>query len=59
MTVFHDRRTAAYIELSGDTKFITGISGQNPQYSGGELPPLSNTREQYPLDQTASVVDMR
>lgn len=59
MTVFHNRSTNSYTELSGDIDFITGIPGQNPQYSGGELPPLSDTKEQYPLDQTTSVVDMR
>ena len=64
MTVFYDRRNAAYKELSGDTsQLITGISGHNNAdtfgYSGGQLPPLSNTREQYPLDQTVSVTDMR
>lgn len=64
MTVFHDRRNAAYNELSGDTvEFITGISGQNNAsthgYSGGLMPPLSATMPEYPLDQTTSVVDMR
>lgn len=60
MTVFHDRRSAAYTELSGEpVELITGISGQNPQYSGGQLPPLSDTKGQYPLNETASVVDMR
>lgn len=65
MTVFYDRRTAAYRELSGDisSAIVTGIPGQNNAstfgYSGGQLPPLSNTREQYPLDQTVSVTNMR
>lgn len=64
MTVFHDRRNAAYTELSGEpVKYITGISGQNNAgtfgYSGGQLPPLANVKEQYPLDQTTSVVNMR
>lgn len=64
MTVFYDRRSAVYNELSGDTvEFITGISGQNDSstygYSGGKLPPLSATMPKYPLDQTTSVVDMR
>lgn len=64
MTVFHDRRKAAYTELSGEpVDFITGISGQNNAdtfgYSGGQLPPLANIKKQYPLDQTTSVVNMR
>lgn len=64
MTVFYDRRKAAYNELSGEpVEYITGISGQNNAdtfgYSGGEMPPLSATRTKYPLDQTASVVNMR
>jgi hypothetical protein len=64
VTVFHDRRSAAYNELSGEpVEYITGISGQNNAstfgYSGGQLPPLSATQPKYPLDQTASVVDMR
>lgn len=64
MTVFHDRRNAAYTELSGEpVEYITGISGQNNAetfgYSGGEMPPLSATKSKYPVDQTTSVVDMR
>lgn len=64
MTVFHDRRTAAYNELSGEpVEYITGISGQNNAdthgYSGGEMPPLSATRTEYPLDQTTSVTNFR
>lgn len=64
MTVFYDRRNAAYNELSGEpVEYITGISGQNNAdtlgYSGGYIPPLANVRTQYPLDQTASVVNMR
>ena len=64
MTVFHDRRTAAYNELSGEpVEYITGISGQNNAdthgYSGGPIPPNSATQPKYPVDQTASVVDMR
>jgi hypothetical protein len=64
VTVFHDRRNAAYTELSGEpVDFITGISGQNDAsthgYSGGQLPPLADIKEQYPLDQTTSVVNMR
>lgn len=65
MTVFYDRRSAAFNELSGSPNdfIITGIPGQNNAsthgYSGGQMPPLSNTQEKYPLDQTTSVVDMR
>lgn len=64
MAVFYDRRNAAYNELSGEpVEHITGISRQNNAgtygYSGGQLPPMANVREQYPLDQTTSVVNMR
>jgi len=60
VTVFYDRRKAAYTELSGEpVELITGISGHNFQYSGGKLPSISDIQEQYPVDQTASVVDMR
>lgn len=64
VAVFYDRRHDSYTELSGEpVEYITGISGQNNMgthgYSGGQLPPMANVREQYPLDQTTSVVDMR
>lgn len=57
MTVFYARRIAAYRELSGDTsnELITGISGQKPL----AIMVSNNTREQYPLDQTVSVTNMR
>ena len=64
MTIFHDRRNTAYIELSGEpVEYITGISGQNDAsthgFSGGQMTPMANVREQYPLDETTSVVNMR
>ena len=64
MTVFHDRRTAAYTDLSGEpVEYITGISGQNNAdthgYSGGLMPPLSATQPEYPVDQTTSVTNFR
>lgn len=64
MTVFYDRRHDSYNDLSGEpVEYITGISGQNNAgthgYSGGHMPPLANVREEYPLDQTVGVVNMR
>lgn len=64
MTVFYDRRHESYNELSGEpVEYITGIPGQNNAdtfgYSGGQMPPMANVREQYPLDQTTSVVNIR
>lgn len=56
MTVFHDRRTDAYEELTGD---LTIPSSLNLTYSGGQLPSRPDIDPQYPVDQTASVVDMR
>ena len=64
MTVFYDRRTAVYRVVSVDisSAIVKGIAGQSGAgqlgYSGGQLPPLSNTREQYQLDQTVSVTNM-
>jgi hypothetical protein len=72
MTVFHNRRTAAYEELtgnSGDYMFvpIPGQSNADAQmhahllnefgYSGGQIPGASPVK--YPLDQTTAVVNMR
>lgn len=64
MAVFYDRRHESYNELSGEpVEYITGIPGQNNAgtygYSGGQMPPMANVREQYPLDQTVGVVNMR
>lgn len=64
MTVFYDRRHDSYNELSGEpVEYITGIPGQNNAgthgYSGGLMPPMANVREEYPLDQTVGVVNMR
>ena len=65
MTVFYDRRSAAYKELSGDSAdvLITGIPGQNNAdtygFSGGKIPPLSNTQEQYPINLLGAVINMR
>lgn len=62
--IFHDRRNAAYNELSGEpVEYITGISGQNNAdthgYAGGQLPPMSATQPKYPVDQTVSVTNVR
>ena len=74
MTVFHDRRTASYAELTGNRGdyMVVPIPGSvnaaaqernaylnKLGYSGGELPPMSATRTKYPVDQTAAVVNMR
>lgn len=64
MTVFYDRRHDSYNDLSGEpVQVITGISGQNNAgthgYSGGQMPPMANVHEQYPLDQTTSVTNIR
>jgi hypothetical protein len=74
MTVFHDRRTASYAELTGNrgdymVTTVPGFSNASAQernqylnklgYSGGEVPPMSASRTKYPLDQTVSVVNMR
>jgi hypothetical protein len=56
MTVFHDRRTASYHELTGDRNVPGWL---NKTYSGGKLPIRPDSQEQYPLDQTDSVVNMR
>lgn len=64
MTVFYDRRHDSYNDLSGEpVEYITGISGQNNAdthgYSGGQLPPMSNTPPEYPVNQTVSVTNIR
>lgn len=73
MPTFHDRRSAAYVDLSGDTTegfFLSSIPGSaSADYttknqmlndlalSGGE--PQSRSLRSTPVDQTVSVVNMR
>lgn len=74
MTVFHNRRTATYSELTGNRGdyMIVPVPGQENAdiqernqllnrmgYSGGDVPPMSQTNTKYPVDQTVSVVNMR
>jgi hypothetical protein len=74
MTVFRDRRTDAYSELTGNRGdyMFTPVPGQNSAdiqernqfmnrlgYSGGELPTRNDIQVKYPVDQTTSVVNMR
>lgn len=63
MTVFNDRRTAALTELSGPILLDT-VPGQlntlnKLGFSGGKLPTRPDVQEQYPMNQTVSVVNMR
>lgn len=73
MTTFHDRRSAAYVDLSGDTTegfFLNSIPGSaSADYatrnnmlndlalSGGDT--QSRNTASAPIDQTVSVVNMR
>lgn len=74
MTVFHDRRTASFKELSGNSGgyLFANVPGQENAdvqqrndflnklgFSGGHIPSRSDIREQYPVDQTTAVVNMR
>jgi hypothetical protein len=61
MVLFYDRRLDAHKDLTANTaiQYVTGIVGENPPYSGGEYPPMSQTKEKYPLDQTTSVTNVR
>ena len=74
MTVFYDRRTAQFINLTGDSGSFMDVPvpGQinadvvrrnellnSLGYSGGHIPPMSAGKEQYPVDQTTAVVNMR
>jgi len=61
MTVFHDRRTSSFKELSSNFMY-------DPQYkntlrtfglSGGTIPTRPDIKQQYPVDQTTAVVNMR
>ena len=74
MPVFYDRRTASFNDLSGDSgeyKF-SSIPGQENTYaqlrnkllislgfSGGSISTRTGVKQQYPVDQTTSVVNMR
>lgn len=72
MTVFHDRRNAAYNELTGNSGdyMLVSVPGQENAdvqqrndmlnklgFSGGHI--STRTAAKYPVDQTTSVVNMR
>lgn len=74
MTVFYDRRTAQYNELTGNSgdymtvpvpgQFNADVVRRNELlnslgYSGGHIPPMAQGKEKYPVDQTTAVVNMR
>lgn len=74
MTVFHDRRTASFNELSGNSGsyIFANVPGQENAYiqqqnnflnklgfSGGHIPSRPDVKQQYPVDQTTAVINMR
>jgi hypothetical protein len=74
VTVFHDRRSAAYNELTGNSGdyMLVAIPGQQNAdiqqrndmlnklgFSGGHIPTRPDVKQQYPVDRTTSVVNMR
>lgn len=74
MTVFYDRRTAQYNELTGSAGdyMDVPVPGQinadvvrrnellnSLGYSGGHIPQMSSGKDLYPVDQTTAVVNMR
>jgi len=61
VTVFNDRRSAALNELSGSTSdaVISASALNSIGLSGGQLPNRSDVQTKYPVNQTASVTNMR
>lgn len=60
MPIFRDRRTVSFNELSGDVEIQRYNSFLNRWgFSGGHIPSRPDVRQQYPPDQTTSVVNMR
>lgn len=56
MVAFHNRRTATPPDRSGSLgEFITGITGRITVVT----PMRKDDKKKYPVDQTASVTDMR